>query len=60
MKSEWDDPEFKSLSADGKYIFQERMGMMFGSLPYDQCDPIGIEMAKQEARKFENECLLAS
>lgn len=51
MTTEWTDPEFLSWSPDAQYIFQERLGMLCGDTPFDQCDPKAVEMARAQARE---------
>lgn len=51
--TEHDDPEFQIYSPDAQYLFQERLGMLCGSTPFDECDPNAIEIARKQAREFD-------
>lgn len=47
------DAEYQSWSEEARYLFDERIGMTFGSLPIAQCDPDLVEECRTLARAYE-------
>lgn len=46
------DAEYLSWSEEARYRYEERMGMLFGDTPFEQCDPDLVESAREVARAY--------